>query len=133
MAKQFDNDQVAVLQRIIHEHEYGLDALNAGTREMFGSRQKPLTYSELAAVRRMIAEAAREAGRAAKYADGLLDTFLPPRSKTSTLLTVAADMIDAVAREFGLTPGNSTLLGKDWKSFTNQLRERAMTFQKLDQ
>jgi hypothetical protein len=128
MAKQFDNDEVAVLRRIINEYEYGLPTPG----EMFGNRQKPLTYSELAAVRRMIlAQTAVDAGKqAAKYASGLLDTVLPPRPRTSTLLTDAANLISDVAHAISAYP---QLMGKDWGLVVTQLRQRATTLQKLDQ
>lgn len=140
MAKQFDDDQVAVLQRIIREHERGL----SNPSEMFGDYQKPLTYGELAELRKMLHERsvnrAAEMGKdiadrairyanneAAKYASGLLDTFLPPPPppKTSALLTDAANLISDVARVLGAYP---QLMGKDWGLVTTQLRDRARSF-----
>ena len=133
MAKQFDDDQVAVLQQIIHEYERGLAP---ETGESFVPRQKPLTYSELARVRRMIvAHTAAEAGKqvveqAVKYA------MLPPRSKTSTLLNDAADLINDAVRAVStltLSSYQPLLMGKEWAKLCDQLRDRATTFQKLDQ
>lgn len=134
MSRQFDDDQVAVLQQIIHEHQKGLEA---GTGEYFGPRQKPLTYSELAAVRRMLVlrTASEAAERATKYANdyasGLLDTFLPPlRYKTSKMLTDAANLIGDVAQTLGTRP---ILMGRDWGLLVAQLRDRATTLKELDQ
>jgi len=137
MTKQFDNDQVAVLQQIIHEHEHGLDI---GTRETFAPRQKPLNYDELAAVRRMIVvHTAAEVGKkmadaAAKYTDGLLDQFLPPQPKMSTLLADAATLIaNAMLIRPDESPDRPLFMGQNWRLLYDQLRTRAHTLRKLDQ
>lgn len=135
MAKQFDDGQVAVLQRIIREHEYGL---GPGTGEVFAPTQKPLTYDELAELRKLLHQhRAVDAGvkspsnpppvwplLSPKSRAG--DTYPADRPKTSTLLTEAAEAID------DLKLGRDTIFGKHWQKFIAQLRDRAWAFKDIE-
>lgn len=146
---KFTPAEIVVLKRLVREAVDGM----ANPNEMFGPRQKPLTYNELTAIRKLIApteghaidghallnEATRRMDRITDEAlkdstppgntlAGLVKatTPVPERTKTSRLLNEAADMIHNGA--LGISPPR----GQDWRAFVRELRQRATAFKEVE-
>lgn len=100
--------------------------------------QKALTFKELQAIRTLIAEDAQRkaaetavdagaAKRARIFMDGIGETLLPPpTSKTSDVLTDAADALSAIRSGYSLDAS------RDWKLLIAQLHSLAAMFKRTE-